>query len=941
MNDSGTLLSAYLVPHTHWDREWYQPLEVFRARLVDVVDTVLELLHDPGNHYRRFTLDGQAVALEDYLAVRPERRGEVAELVRAGRLRIGPWYVLADEFLVSPEALVRNLQHGLRACRALGGAMPVAYTPDSFGHVAQLPLLIDGFGLKAVVFQRGVGDEGERLGTEFRWLASDGRTEVFAVHLVGTYSAATALGHLDWEYGDAFDADLAVRQVRAALFGPEAGEAAFPTWLREALERLPQGIAGYTRHGQALLLNGSDHLFPQRNLPEVLEALSAAIPTVRFHHADVEEYVDAPRPPLASLERYQGEFHASRYHHVLGGVWSARMPLKQANHASETLLERYAEPLLAAAALVGHDDRALLDHAWRRLLLNHAHDSICGCSVDPVHREMATRFETVGQVGDELCRRAVAALTADAAGRDLAVFEPLPYGGWTVVHTEVEVTAGDGPRLTALDEAGRPLPTDRRVRRVAVAGRSDTWIDRVALTIALPTRPTSLSLLRLAAGDAQGPLPADPVRATTIAGGLRLENAALRVTVAPDGTVVLLDRASGRAYPLALRFEDEADAGDEYDFSPLAGARTVVVGQPLAPPTLAATGPLSGAIELRYRLELPHRLSEDRRTRVGRVAMDVRVVLRLEAFAERLDLTAELTNAAEDHRLRLRLDTGIDADHVWADGHWDVLRRPLRPPTADHWYQRPLPTGHQRRFVAVSDGVTGLAVLARGLPEYEAAPGAAGVELAVTLLRCVGWLSRNDLASRPQGAGPALPAPGAQCLGPHRFELAVVPFAGPWWQGPLPVAAERFTVPTRAFPAGRHEPRPDLASGAEAATGPRADGASAASPAPAGVPADAGVRDRTHAGLGIALTPPLTLSAAKLADAGSGLIVRLWNPSPEAVAGRLDTSNRLSEAFLTRLDETRGERLAVVDDGLELRLGPKEVVTVELTYQERGRSAMH
>ncbi len=932
MSDSEPRLTAYLVPHTHWDREWYQPLEVFRARLVDVVDTVLELLHDPGNRYRRFTLDGQAVAVEDYLTVRPERRGEVAELVRAGRLRIGPWYVLADEYLVSPEALVRNLQHGLRACRAFGGAMPVAYTPDSFGHVAQLPLLVDGFGLKAVIFERGVGDEGERLGTEFRWLASDGRTEVFAVHLVGTYSAATALGHLDWAYGDPYDADLAVRQVRAALFGPRASEAAFPTWLREAIERLPQGIAGYTRNGQALLLNGSDHLFPQRNLPEVIDALSQAMPTVRFQHADVEEYVDAPRPPLATLERYQGEFHASRYHHVLGGVWSARMPLKQTNHACETLLERYAEPLLAAAARVGHDDRPLLDHAWRRLLLNHAHDSICGCSIDPVHREMATRFETVRQVGDELCRRAVAALTADAAGPELAVFEPLPYDGWTVVHTEVEAAAGDGPRLTALDEAGRPLPSNRQVQRVAVAGRSDAWIDRVALSVALPTRSTSLSRMRLGAGDAHGPLPADPVRASTMGGGLQLENAALRIMVASDGTVVLLDRASGREHRLELRFEDVADAGDEYDFSPLAGDRAVVVRRPLAPPTLAAEGTLSGAIELRYRLELPQRLSDDRRERVGRVAMDVHVALGLEAFAERMDLMAELTNAAEDHRLRLRIDTGIDADHVWADGHWDVLRRPVRPPTADHWYQRPQPTGHQRRFVAVSDGGAGLAVLTRGLPEYEAANGTAGVELAVTLLRCVGWLSRDDLASRPQGAGPALPAPGAQCLGPHRFELAVVPFAGPWWKSRLPAAAERFTAPARVFAAGRAEPRPDLAPSKESTLGTRTHGASAA-----GLAGGAGGSDCPYPGLGIALTPPLTLSAAKLADAGSGLIVRLWNPSPEPVGGRLDTSHRLSEAFLTRLDESRGERLAIVDDGLELRLGPKEVVTVELTYHERGR----
>ena len=150
--------TAYIVPHTHWDREWYQPFRVFQARLVDVIDTVLELLEDPA--YRRFTLDGQAAVLEDYLELRPEREADLRRFVQAGRLRIGPWYVLADEFLVSPEALVRNLQFGRRVSRRFGEPLPVCYTPDSFGHVSQLPLLAAGFGLPAVVFQRGMGEDG-------------------------------------------------------------------------------------------------------------------------------------------------------------------------------------------------------------------------------------------------------------------------------------------------------------------------------------------------------------------------------------------------------------------------------------------------------------------------------------------------------------------------------------------------------------------------------------------------------------------------------------------------------------------------------------------------------------------------------------------------------------------------------------------------------------
>jgi mannosylglycerate hydrolase len=910
-------LTAYVVPHTHWDREWYQPFEVFRTRLVDVVDAALALLQAEGGRYRRFTLDGQAVVLDDYLAVRPDRFEAIAEQVRLGRLRIGPWYVLADEFLVSPESLVRNLQAGRIACARFGGAMPVAYTPDSFGHVAQLPLLVDGFGLKAVVFERGVGDEGERLGTEFRWRAADGRTDVFAVHLVGTYSAATALGHLDWSYQDAYDPERAIRQMRAALFGPDAGEAAFPTWLRDALERLSGGIAGYTRSGRLLLLNGSDHLFPQSNLPEVLDLVGGAIEGVRFVHADVEEYIDAPRPPLDTLEIHQGEFRASRYHHVLSGVWSARMPLKQANHAAETLLERYAEPLLAAAlALHAHDDRPLLDHAWRTLLRNHPHDSICGCSVDGVHREMHTRYEAVRQLGEELCRRAVAALTADADERTLVVFEPLPEAGTRVVHAELVLRAGEGERLTLLADDDRPLPIQHTVERRPVPGRSDEDVDHVRVSFTPPTRPLGLTRVRWRVAEPP-PAPsgvADAVTATPDGDGWRLENRALRITVDGAGAVTLQDRATGRAQPLSLCLEGQGDAGDAYDFSPVPGDAPRRSGRTTAPPTPLAAGPLRASIAFDLPLAVPERLADDRRTRWGHTVLTARIELALEAYAEHVELTVDLVNGARDHRLRLVVATGVHTDEVASDGHWHVLRRPVRPATGDGWYQAPVPTQHQRRFSAVSDGRCGLAVLVRGLPEVEAVPTEAGVELVVTLLRSVGWLSRDDLLARPQGAGPAVATPEAQCLGAHRFELALCPFDGDLASDRLHRAAERFMAPPRTFVAGPRDPRPDL----------KPDLATAA--------ADARPRDRAWR---VALTPPLTLSALAPARSG-GTIVRLWNPATTRAQGRLEIDPAPRAVHRVRLDETRLEPMPHEPGVIELDVGPSEVVTLELTHLEGG-----
>ncbi len=170
-------MRCVMVSHTHWDREWYRTFQSFRARLVDTVDRVLDLVRDdPGFH---FQLDGQTIVLEDYLAVRPKRRDELIQAVRAGRIAIGPWYVQPDSFLPSGEAHVRNLLEGRRVASEYGPCETVAYTPDSFGHPAQFPQIFAGFDLGPFIYWRGNGNEIAELPAEYRWVAPDG-SEVIA-----------------------------------------------------------------------------------------------------------------------------------------------------------------------------------------------------------------------------------------------------------------------------------------------------------------------------------------------------------------------------------------------------------------------------------------------------------------------------------------------------------------------------------------------------------------------------------------------------------------------------------------------------------------------------------------------------------------------------------------------------------------------------------------
>ncbi|OUM98144.1 MAG: hypothetical protein BAA04_03595 [Firmicutes bacterium ZCTH02-B6] len=943
--------TVYVVPHTHWDREWYEPFQVFRARLVRVLDHAIGVL-GRDTRFRRFVLDGQAVILEDYLEARPEREPDIRRLVQDGRLRIGPWYVLADEFLVSPEALIRNLSIGRRVAQRFGRPMPVGYTPDPFGHIAQLPLILHGFGLDAAVFQRGVGDEAERLGLEFIWEASDG-SSVLAIQLPATYSAVAGLGHATWDYeeGGAYDADLAVRHVRTILFGDVDPPDELPFWLKLPFSRLRgDGLAGRSRSQALLLPNGTDHLYLQEDLPDVIEELARALPQVDWVLGDLEEYLDRVRETAGPLERYRGEFRGSRYHHILSGVLSSRAYLKQANDRAQQLLERYAEPLVALArAAGGYDASALLEQAWKLLIKNHFHDSICGCSVDAVHREMVSRFASVTQIGETEARRALARLVGGtlpgvvpepAPEATLAVFNPLPYARESVVSYTVYVPEGMGDAVSVLDPSGCPLPVQREVETVFAHGRSDRRVDRVTLMAAVPMPALGVSCLKVAAAaDAAvtGQVAAaaseagagaqtdfwavapDPAGLAASKADVRvdhhaLENEYLRFELGPEGPV-LIDKATKRRHVLRLRFEDVADAGDSYDFSPLPGDAPIVIDRPAAPARIVRPGPVVGALAAEYRFSVPARLSADRSRREGLVELPVEVVFQLERGARALHVYVSLDNTAEDHRLRLVVSSGVQADYVWAGDSFVWLRRPVRPPKGEGWYQKPQPTAPMRHAVAVSSGEAGFAVMARGLKEYEAIPTASGVDLAVTLLRCVGWLSRDDLLSRPEGAGPSLPVPEAQCLGTHRFELALMPFSGPYWQSPLLRELDAFVTPPMAQ-AVVLRPAADRGE-ARAAAG--------ASPAPA-APSDTG-------GSFLEVSSPLLLSALKPADERDSVIVRIWNPAPEPVEGWIRIGRGRPAVYAVRLDETRlgEERLALDADGrLRVALPPGGVCSYEL-----------
>lgn len=732
----------WIVPHTHWDREWFIPFQVIRLRLIRMVDELMDTLEAEPS-FTSFTLDGQAVIMEDYLAARPDSKDRLTRLIQQGRIRIGPSYILPDEYLVGQESLVRNLLLGRRICRQFGQETPVAYYPDTFGHVAQMPQIIRGFGMDSFVFWRGLGDDSDRLGVAFRWIGPDG-SEVLAIRQIDGYGALDNLGR--WARGVRSDdpsrfAELALRRVK------ELHETARPYLERSGVVDL---LAG----------NGTDHQRVQADLPSILSGCSFAWPQAEFRIAGLDEYVDAIKHRLPYLDSYRGEMCHGRDAPVLRGVNSARMYLKQRNEAVErALLE--AEIASSIACLEGNEYPAEdLRIAWFHLLRNHPHDSICGCSVDEVHRDMCWRFDASDHIARRLKREALWNLAGSEA---IWSYQERP----TAQRSAVNLLPWHRAGLVELALPGE-MSFCRSIRATGPDGDLPAQIIKDE-----HHEPRALIAANV---EAFGALPiklspeVSKAQGAHQAGYQAIENEYYRVEVLHDGTLDVLHKPSGRRLTGAHWLEDQGDRGDEYNFDPIQAEQPWDSRRHRIRIKPGQRGPAMVSLLIQIDARLPQGLRPDRKARrKANVNCPITIEVRLISGVDRVEFATTVDNRAEDHRLRVLFPAG-KAETVRVEGHYTVLERPVGNIVhGQGWKEEPIPTQHTLGAIE-GDGTL---VMSRGLPEYEARVGDRGTEIALTLLRCVGWLSREDLVSRPGWAGPGLKTPEAQCKGIHRFEYAL------------------------------------------------------------------------------------------------------------------------------------------------------------------------
>ncbi len=887
----------HIVSHSHWDREWYFPFDRFRAMLVDMIEDLFELMErDP--EFKSYTLDGQMAAVMDFLETRPDRADTIRRLVEEKKLFIGPWYILNDEFLSSGESHIRNLSLGFRLGKRLGGVMRIGYIPDQFGHIAQMPQILQGFGIDSALIYRGFGGEPGQEPSEYWWISPDG-TRVLMHHLPRDgYSAG---------YFASTDESVILQKF----------------------ERLRKELDSRATTSQRLFFNGGDHHWPDTEVTTALRHLRKQY-DAEFKHSNFPDFFAAVKNEIgesASLSRLEGETRFGfRYAFaVLGGVFSSRIYLKQLNAECQTLLERYLEPLNVLAVATGFRSRVpQIEQAWKYVLQNQDHDAICGTSVDDVHREMVVRYSKAKQIGEHV--------RAECLGRLLPyderehhddkfvfVFNPSPFTRSEPVQADIEfflqdIVVGLNPEVKVdakrapakgfklLDSLGSEVPYQILQRKEdfgVTYSKHDyphqTLADRFSVLLSAHDLPAlgwkGLNVVRTEE------MPR--YESEVSVGANFLENAFLRVEVVENGTVRLVDKSTGLKYEKINFFEDSGDVGDEYNYSYPERDEWILSDQRRVHVTVEESGPLRGALRVDHRMQVPVSASADEKSRSAEKGeLHISTALSLTRSSKRVDIKTTVNNIIKDHRLRTLFDTGIKTDESFADTPFAVIRRKQRSyDTSQFSIEHPAMVAPMQRFVTVGDEQKSFTLIVKGVPEYELKLDQPGV-LALTLLRCVGKLSGRDLITRPGGAaGWWNETPEAQCPGKHVFEYSVLPGRAQDvsdWSSILK-EVELFTVPPLAV--NRKNDQSVLEQGF------------------------------------VSVSPDsLTLSALKVADEQKGIVLRLSNPVDRTVEGMIHFNPPVKEAFRAKMNEEITEAVSV-SNGHDIRLTvkPFEVVTVIVT----------
>ncbi|MFP4178019.1 MAG: alpha-mannosidase [Acholeplasmataceae bacterium] len=867
----------HIIPHSHWDREWYMPFEQHRIRLVELMDTLIELM-EANEDYPYFHLDGQYIILQDYLEIRPEMRERIQKLVRDQRLFVGPWYVLQDEYLTSGEANIRNLLLGIEKTKAIGEPLMLGYFPDSFGNISQAPQILNGFNIDRAVFGRGLSNLGpdnavkgsDRVESELIWASPDG-SEVTAILFANWYHNAMELP------SDTADLKKRIRTIvdRARI---------------------------YSTTDELLGMNGCDHQPIQTDLPAVIEKANGLFEDVEVVHSHFDKYFADLLEHRPELTRHTGEI-AGQYTngwYLLVSTASSRIHTKFLNYRAQYKLIREVEPILSYTALfLPRDYNPILKHNWLKLMENHPHDTICGCSNDRTHEDMITMLKRSIDISEGIIQDISHKLKQHDRDHDrltllngslepvrqlVSVTYDLPCKENEELPASFTLVAPDGSRIIPEVTAhGKTFTYDLPDH----AFRKPYYVARYTLRFVADI-PIGFGVYqyRVLPSEVNEEMTDIPFRRTDHA----IESSKVRLSWNRDGTVDLFDKALGKRHRNLNLFEDQGDRGNEYEFVETTDERTIYSSE--AEDHAFEVEKVTrdyARIKHTFSWMIPQKLDHGKRSDAC-LRQRVTTIYTVYDHTSRVDVDVVVDNRHENHRLRALFPTFKGLDRVHAEGQYDIIARPVQP-----WSGWKNPSNLQRfeTFVYATNEEYGLMVASKGLHEYEALRND-DRHLAITLLRSVGEI----------GDWGVFPTPDAQLIGKQRASYSIQLFASKDFTRAMRESYQYAYLPVRSMTSSKRLPYVNEAL--------------------------------------VSLDHPfITTGAIKPANTDSKkIIVRMVNLSDRPQQASLFVHEHFGAIFRTDLNEDELYRLQRrADHTVELEFKAKQIITVSLTPKTDRKEA--
>ncbi|MDP4175659.1 MAG: glycoside hydrolase family 38 C-terminal domain-containing protein [Bacteroidota bacterium] len=813
----------HVISNTHWDREWRYPYQKNRQMLVDMVDSVLEILSSEPD-YRAFHLDSQSIVLKDYLEIKPEKKEKIIEFVKEKRLLIGPWYILPDEYQVGGENLIRNLLLGHKTCEEHGGVSKIGYSPFSWGQISQLPQIYKQFQIDLIMFYRGVNSI-DSPKSEFIWEGADGTKMVtsrfstmprynFYFYIYRPVIHNEQIGDVEykWPQNEAMPFHFADKKMYLedySIIRPK--DSYYIENIKPSVESIIKDQAEDFTTEHVIWMEGHDSSGPNIKTVNIIKDIRKLMPQVNVIHSTLEEYAKSVLKSVnrSALRVVKGERRSAQYDRRSGNLYgyttSARMYLKQKNFEAEKWLQYYAEPYNVISSLLGRDIKDnYIEIAWEKLIENSAHDSIGGCSLDEIHEDMMNRYKNTIEISKGVYERAIKHITKsinsdllisnsayenDSTNLFLTVYNPNNYERNEILETYIDIPASeDKGNFDLIDSNGK-------LTKISILEK----VKCQPVLEQLTDRPMYFEMHRYRALIEVSSIPAFGFKQYRIIPTKKvkenerikkqksqsaiLENEFLKVKINKDGSLNIKNKIEGTEIKNTGFFLDEGEAGHAWTHEAVEPVKTTL-----------KTDAVIKKIEdcpLRTKYLIRHNMLiyKDLKSRKGKkgplVKMPIDLEVSLDKNSRHISFDVEVNNPAESHRLRMMFPTGLKAEYSFGEGQFDVVKRSTERPDTTSWVEQPMYDYPMHHFVDLTDDKNGCAVLTEGLKEYEVLKDKK--TLAITLFRAF------EFIIAPSSEQDYTYMKGSQSLGKQNYHIAIYPHKGNYVEGQVYEEALNFS----------------------------------------------------------------------------------------------------------------------------------------------------